>query len=440
MMFHQLDLGKYTLPPITKISIHMTHVRFREDFTISGGSPGGAFQPILIRVHGEDGITGVASLDNFPGSTYDAHGTSISWVHLVEEYVPKLASYINGARDVTVFDIHEMLHGTRGANPFVTSSLEMAFWDLLGRHARKPCHELFREVFSAIIASHGGNMPASSEEMVEKRLRSGLPSKISIGIKDRYYKYDSIILNGVQKGINTFKLKITPESRYNTGLLEYITSSFPDIKIDTDANASFTPQVGLMGKLDVEDMKKIYVHMESFNIRMHEQPSISDGPHWQILEELQDGLTTPMCPDESIHGLHDVQQLCKMARETGKMHYMNLKIHRTGGILNCIKALAITCLHGALNLEARVIPWGGYMPDQPISTNALLHLFTCPVETCETDATDHDYWFTDTFCNERHEVTGGHVKIIKGDGLGVSIKLDKLHRIQLKRKVFKDFS
>lgn len=76
------------------------------------------------------------------------------------------------------------------------------------------------------------------------------------------------------------------------------------------------------------------------------------------------------------------------------------------------------------------------MPDQENSTNALLHLFTLPVETSHTDATSHDYWFKNSIFNKTMDVEKGKVKIINGPGFGLDVDDDTLKNLLIKEKAF----
>ncbi|MHA1681346.1 MAG: enolase C-terminal domain-like protein [Promethearchaeota archaeon] len=437
-MFEEFDAGNLLFDDIRSISINMVNIKFIEDFTISGGTSGKNFMPIVIQVKDSRGNAGISTLDNFPTSAYDRNGTLVSWVALKEDYIPSLISFIQREGRFSIFKIQEFLHGIRDFNPFAVSAIEMAFWDLLGKKLGRPCHQLFNDIFQGIVSQNGGLIDSNERNIRDERLRLGLESKISIGIKPRYYKYDSVIMQCMKHGINTFKFKISPNPRENVGLLEYIRDTYPDIIIDTDANSSFKPYYDTLGNTDAGEIISVYKSMEKYNPRMHEQPSIFTGNHLEIFKNIQQQLETPLCPDESVHGLHEVIKFCGIAKELSRPFFLNIKIHRMGGIFESIRALSYIYLHNQENPGCKIIPWGGYMPDQQPSTSALIQLFSLPIETSHTDATLHQYWFRDSIFNEETKVNGGRVNVdtINDPGLGVSINHDKMFRLQIRKKEF----
>ena len=235
----------------------MVDVKLREPFTISGGTSGKSFKPIVILIQGKSGSVGISTLDNFPKSSYDGNGTEVSWTTLKQDYLPIFFKRFHKKEETSIFDVYEFLHGIRDYNPFAVSALEMAIWDLLGKEKKHPCHELFYTVFKRLLRDYHyeHDFPRLFENpeldtLRESRLEHGLKSKMAVGLKQRYHEYDNIIALGKKRGVNVFKFKITPQPRYNIELLEYIRDTFPDIIIDTDANGPFVPIRNLLDNPD----------------------------------------------------------------------------------------------------------------------------------------------------------------------------------------------
>ncbi|MHA1791291.1 MAG: enolase C-terminal domain-like protein [Promethearchaeota archaeon] len=442
------DDQSYIIPKIKNIIMYMVNIRLNVPFTISGGTSGKFFLPIIIQIKSEDDQLGFGTIDNFPTSVYDDHGTLVSWVSLQEEYIPLLVEFLKKQEGQNIFDVHDHLNKIRGYNSFIISGIELALWDLIGKINKKQCHKMFYPIFKFFTHSQANALKMDQDmlshhfskqenDQRKKRLKNGFNSKISIGLKERYYMYDSIIYKGINEGINAFKFKITPKHRYNKKLLEYIRDSFPDIIIDTDANSSFIPERNHLYSPDLSWIIKTFKNLEKFNPRMHEQPSISGKDHFDILRRLQESINTPMCPDESIKSFFDVIQACNIALTTKKEMYINIKMHRMGGPINCLQALSYIELFNMTHPGNKIIPWGGYMPDMEIASNALLHLFSMPITTTHSDVTDHYYWFMDSLFDKHHHVKDGKVKIIPGNGFGVEPDIDKINRNLFKRKSFK---
>ncbi|MHA1715635.1 MAG: hypothetical protein ACTSXP_08315, partial [Promethearchaeota archaeon] len=51
---------------ISKITLQMVKIRLQDDFSISGGSSGSCFMPIVVVMQDSDGDQGIGMLDNFP--------------------------------------------------------------------------------------------------------------------------------------------------------------------------------------------------------------------------------------------------------------------------------------------------------------------------------------------------------------------------------------
>lgn len=440
-MFSKFNGDTFTLEILKDVRLKMVDIPFQENFTISGGTSGTSFNPIVVSITDESGNRGISTLDNFPNSSYDNHGTAVSWITL-QEYIPILLSRCNNT-ECSILDVHALLHEIRDFNSFAVSALEMACFDLLGKEQGKPCHELFYTLFTGLLNEISKEKPgfispesAALDRTREERIKNGLDSKISIGLKGQYSNYDAIISNAIKKGITAIKLKITPEPAYNSQLAKHVRSTFPEITMDTDANACFLPIKSLDGNYSLNEIINLYNSMDKFKIRMHEQPSYFKEDHLLLHERLAREIAVPLCPDESVHGFYEAKRFCEIARDLHKQMFLNVKVHRTGGLVTCIRILAHLFMHNLLNPDATVIPWGGYMPDQENATNALLHLFTLPVETSHTDATSHEYWFKESIFDKTIEVQKGKVKLVDGAGFGMEIDADAADKRLIREKSF----
>ncbi|MBD3351170.1 MAG: hypothetical protein GF364_06765 [Candidatus Lokiarchaeota archaeon] len=451
-------MDNFFIEKIAEVDLYICSVPLRRPFEISGGLAQRDFQPIVVVITNESGFTGISTLDNFTTSVYDNNGIYVSWVNLVEDYLPYIIKKFNKIEDRTIFDFYNILHKIRDYNPFVVSALEMALWDLLGKQENIACHSIFYDIFLGFLREFY-DMSQSKFEFKDyskildrarrRRLEMGLKSKISIGLQkedikeSRIQKYRKIIDEALNQGIDAIKLKITPGKRYNTNLIHLIRDEYSDLTIDTDANSSFLPQRDCFGRVNLNKIINIYNSMDKFNIRMHEQPSIFKRDHMQIFFELAKSINIPLCLDESIHSFYEVQHLISefkgleaTEQQVDKI-YVNIKIHRTGGLIDSIISLANILWANKADLSVNIVPWAGYMPDQELSSNAALHLFSLPIQTSHTDITNHRYWFTDSLFDQTISVEKGKVKLINGPGFGLYLNHDKVNKRKLREKSFK---
>ncbi|MHA1369202.1 MAG: enolase C-terminal domain-like protein [Promethearchaeota archaeon] len=426
---------------ISKITLQMVKIRLQDDFSISGGSSGSCFMPIVVLMQDSDGDQGIGMLDNFPLSAYDRNGTVISWPILKEEYIPSFLRHFSRENRFTLLDVYRFLRGFRDFNPFAISALEMAVWDLLGKKQGACCLQLFKKIFLNFTVEFSKRFSGNDRcDAVlgagdhETRVKKGLKSKISIGLKNEWKSYEDSVSWALNNGIDTIKLKITPVPKYSTELLARVRNSYPELTIDTDANSSFIPSRSIDDVPKLEPIIEVYKDLLRFKPRMHEQPSIFTGDHLDIFERLQAGIATPLCADESLHGFYEARVLCDIATRLNMKIYANIKIHRVGGLLESLRILSYFEVFNHFHEDQKVVPWGGYMPDQELATNALLYLFTLPSETSETDATSHDYWFKDSVFDQSLRFNAGRIKPVVGDGFGLHLDDDEVEKRVIKQE------
>lgn len=418
-----MALDDLRLAPFSKITLTQVRVPLRKPFQISGSPEATrAFYPIVVEIQDIEGSTGVGTLDNFPDSTYDGHGTHVSWTTLVKDYVPRVFRYQRRHAFETLDQFVDFLHRIRDFNPFAVSALEMAAWDLIGKREQRPCHELFLRKFYQV---YGEETSPEFRELTLKRLKYGLSSKISLGFRERFTDYEEEIETALKSGVTAIKVKIAPNRARSVDLVAKIRAQYPHLILDTDANAAFRP--GPEG--DLTPLLAVYKDLEAYNVRMHEQPSLFRANHLKILRALQKELKTSLCPDESIHGLWEAREVTRIAHKTSRKMYINTKVHRTGGIREVIRLLAVLHHFNQKNYSHPVIPWAGYMPDQEVATQAAIGLYMLPVRTTHTDATDHEYWFADSVFEGRIRTLQGRIFPTREPGLGFHVNRDKLSQL-----------
>jgi O-succinylbenzoate synthase len=172
--------------------------------------------------------------------------------------------------------------------------LECAVWDLYARVHSIPLYELI-----------GGE-------------RRPVKSGATCGVKKDIEAALKAIGDAVEAGYERIKLKIKPG--WDKELLAAVRKAFPKVIILADANGGYTEK----------DMEKL-VTFDQFEPIIIEQPFPSGA--WLPLAKLRARLSAPVCLDESITDIDDVELMLQL-KAAGMV---NLKVGRVGGIANAIR-------------------------------------------------------------------------------------------------------
>ncbi len=167
---------------------------------------------VLVRVHGEDGVVGVAEA---PPRPYTYGETQASIVAVIDRvFAPEITG-------LSVFDreqIHARLDRTI-ANPAAKAALDMAVWDVIGRTLGVPVSSLLGGYTDRMRVSHMVGF-APDDVMVAEAQR----------MRDEY-------------GVTTFKVKVgrRPISLDVGACRALRTALGPDVELYVDGNRGWTP-------------------------------------------------------------------------------------------------------------------------------------------------------------------------------------------------------
>ncbi|MFO0816717.1 MAG: o-succinylbenzoate synthase [Pirellulales bacterium] len=179
-------------------------------------------------------------------------------------------------------------------NPFAKAALDTAWWSLHSRMTNTPLH----------IAL------GAAREMV--------PVGADFGVMDRIEELFEPIDAAVAAGFPRIKLKFRPG--WDLPMLEAIRKRQPTHTFHIDCNSGYRIQ-------DVD----LFRAVDEFNLAMIEQPL----QHDDLIDhaELQREIRTPVCLDESITTVRQVEQALRL----GSCRYVNVKPGRVGGLTNAVK-------------------------------------------------------------------------------------------------------
>ncbi|MCC6442587.1 MAG: o-succinylbenzoate synthase [Armatimonadetes bacterium] len=236
--------------------------------------------------------------------------------------------------------INDLLAVFKG-NPFAKAGVEIAWWMLEAHREGKPLHRLL-----------GGT-------------RRTVDAGADFGVQDSI----DMLLGKVQKALNAGHKRVKLKARpgWDIEMLTAVRSAFPTATFHIDCNSGYT-------LADLPFFKKA----DKLGLAMIEQPLF----HTDLIEhaELQRQLETPVCLDESIQSVRDME----LALKLGSCRCVNIKAGRVGGLRN---ALAI---HD-LARDAGIPAWVGGMLESGIGSGINIELatlgnFTYPNDLFPTSA------------------------------------------------------
>lgn len=226
-------------------------------------------------------------------------------------------------------------------------------------------------------------------------------SGISIGLKDTQAELISAVAEAVAKKYHRVKMKV--KKGQDVEWVASVRERFPDLRLMVDANGDYT-------LADAARLKRL----DAFGLMMIEQPLSYNDIHQHAI--LQKELATPICLDESIHGLDDAAAAVAL----GACRIINIKQGRVGGLLESIRIARFAADQG-------LGVWSGGMDETGIGRAVNIHLqteegFNLPGDTSETC----NYFSEDIADPPFLLDSGGFIAIPAGPGLGVTVDAGRL--------------
>jgi O-succinylbenzoate synthase len=321
---------------------------------------------ILITIQSE-GLTGYGECvaDRDPGYSYETAGTA--W-HILKDFI---APMILGQDVKDAADFQQRVSGIRGHH-LAKAGVEMAFWDLLGKREGKSLRELF----------------------------NGQREKVAVGVSVGLQESPEALVQAVEKylanGYRRVKIKIKPGR--DVGDASGVRKKFPEIKLQVDANSSYTLEAA-------QSLKPL----DQLNLLLIEQPLFEDDI-WEH-HKLQQQLRTPLCLDESILSARHA----RYAIEMDACRIINIKAGRVGGLGEAI-AIHDLCLERGLPV------WCGGMLETGVGRASNLALASLPNFSLPGDISASERYYAQDITNERFVLNADStIDIPTGLGLGVTL-------------------
>lgn len=267
------------------------------------------------------------------------------------------------------------------------ASLEAALWDLTAQLEGIP-----------LARALGGS-------------RDTVPVGVSIGIqpsiKAMLDKVDAFLAEGYRR----IKIKIQPT--FDIEVVRAIRDKYPDLLLQVDANSAYT----------LADAP-LFEAMDDAKLLLIEQPLGWDDIYQH--SKLQARLSTPICLDESIHSLGDVQ--LALALKATKV--INIKPARVSGFTE-VRRIHDLC-------KTRKIPvWCGGMLETGIGRAGNVAAASLPGFTLPGDISASDRYFAQDIIDPPFTLNSDStIDVPSGVGLGVTVNLEYLDAVTVQREIF----
>jgi muconate cycloisomerase len=334
----------------------------------------------IVRIQTDDGLEGLGEISMNSGRTGAMQCDDVNRL---------IAPLLVGAdaRDIRAHVV-AMDRALDSSEP-AKAAVEMALFDLLGKHLAVPVHQLL-----------GGKVRERA------RVCWGLgfgPPEPSAEEAARY----------VAQGFGTIKVKVgRPGTNLDVEMLATLRDRLgEDIQLKVDANTAYTSPMQA-----VQEIRR----MEAYRLQLVEQPLKAD--QLEGMAYVRSRIATPLLADESMWRWQDAYAVAR----SQAADVLNVYVSEAGGLLAAAKAFAIG---EAAGLPALI----GSQCELGIGTAAMAHLAVAmPNLAYESDITGHLRYPVDIIC-ERLDYAGGSIRPPDRPGLGVTLNEDVLQHWRLDR-------
>lgn len=269
-------------------------------------------QNTFIRIHTEDGLTGMGECSAFPMLTGETQATCY-------EVGKDLARLIKGRDSADIQGRMSEMDAYIGGNTTVKSAFDIALHDVAAKRAGLPLYRLL-----------GGKQKT-------------IVTDLTIGI-DEPESMAATAVEFIGKGVRTIKVKLGKDGEEDVRRIRLIREAVgPDISLRIDANQGW----------DFATALKTLKALAPYDIEFCEQPIHRN--HDRLLPVVRKQSPIPIMADESVCSHYDAIRVI----ESGGCDYINIKLAKSGGILEAVRIAdaaaryGIPCMLGGM-LESRL--------------------------------------------------------------------------------------
>jgi L-alanine-DL-glutamate epimerase-like enolase superfamily enzyme len=269
-------------------------------------------QNTFIRIHTENGPTGMGECSAFPMLTGETQSTCF-------EIAKDLARLIRGKNALDISGLMQMMDAYVAGNRTIKSAFDIALHDLSAKHQQVPLYRFL-----------GGE-------------RKTIITDLTIGI-DEPAKMAATAVDFVSRGVRTIKVKLGKDGSEDIERIRLIREAVgPEIALRIDANQGW----------DFGTALRTLKALAPYDIQFCEQPI--HHRHDDLLPTIRKQSPIPVMADESVCDHYDAIRIIR----SGGCDHINIKLAKSGGILEAIriadtaKEYGISCMLGGM-LESRL--------------------------------------------------------------------------------------
>lgn len=357
---------------ITNITLYHLSMTLRSPFETSFGRTLQR-ESILLEAQSGDLLGfGECVAERDPGYSYETTGTA--W-HILRDF---LVPAVLGRELDSAAELQRLLAPVRG-HPIAKAGLEMALWDLLGKHSGRSLRQLL-----------GGQ-------------RQRVDVGVSIGIQDSPQALVEVVRGYLDQGYRRIKIKIKPGRDVVESTA--VRRAFPDLRLQVDANSAYTLETAAALK-----------PLDDLSLLLIEQP-LHEDDLWDH-RRLQAQFSTPICLDESILSARHA----RYALEMGSCKIINIKAGRVGGLS---QAVAIHDLCYAQGVPV----WCGGMLETGVGRASNLALASLPGFSLPGDISASNRYYLEDITEESFTLNpDSTITVPDAPGLGITINRPALQR------------
>ena len=361
---------------ITKVEAILLRPKGPIDTSIGDGSQDG----ILVRVHTDEGITGLGEIDSSP-----AVAKAIIDAPPSHKICSGLAALLVGENPLEIGRLWQKMYkgslyyGRRGAAIHAISGIEIALWDIAGKAAGKPIHALLggarRQRVKAYASTLMPDTPTEAAKVIETQMKAGFHAvKLGWGPLGRSAELDLALVAAARKAGGE-KL---------------------DLMIDIGK-----------GWETVRDGIDRARRMEQHNLFWIEEPFWPDD--YAKYAALAAAVSTPIAGGEEETTLSDFERLA----EKGNVQILQPDVTRAGGISECLRVADYARRNGR---RCILHAWS-----TGIIKAATLHVLAAMEEAEYMEYCVQTTDLNQRLVTERFPLVDGHVAIPNGPGLGIEL-------------------
>ncbi|MFL2786256.1 MAG: cis-3-hydroxy-L-proline dehydratase [Paracoccaceae bacterium] len=357
---------------ITQISAWQVDLPLKEGrYNWSNGNSVSVFDSTVVEIKTDAGLCGYAECCPL-GSAYLP-----SFARGVRAGLTELAPHLIGCDPTNIQQINQVMDGALRGHPYAKAPIDIACWDLLGKHSGLPVYTLLGGAMQEDIALYRAISQESPAQMAEK------------------------IAGYSAEGYTKFQLKVGGDA---TEDIERIHATRAILKpsdiLVADANTGWSKHdaarvVGAVADLDLYIEQPCPSYEESLSVRRRTALPF-------VLDEVIDGTAS------LVRGISE-----------DAMDVINLKISKVGG-LSRAKLMRDLCVEAGIPMTIEDT-WGG-----DITTAAIAHLARSTPEKFCFSATDFNSYGTVSIAAGAPRRVNGKMTASDAPGLGIEPHFDVL--------------